>query len=50
MTSGQERKRTGDSIREAQWEKWKNHLDHTDEEMRKGYHHVVCLSNIVFMN
>jgi platelet-activating factor acetylhydrolase len=31
----------GDPVSEDQREKWKDHLDHTDEEMRKGYHHVV---------
>jgi platelet-activating factor acetylhydrolase len=33
----------GDPVCDEEREKWQNHLDHTDEELRKGYHHVVCL-------
>lgn len=32
----------GDPTCEKEREKWKG-LDHTDEELRKGYHHVVCV-------
>lgn len=32
----------GDPVCEKEREKWQ-HLDHTEEELKKGYHHVVCL-------